>query len=197
MNNLLNIRTPAEDQASELKSDYGLVNQGLSNLRKVYWNLPTESLYEEIIFRNEAHVAYRGPIIVNTGKHTARAASDKFIVREPNTARHIWWGEYNRPFSSEMFDSLLARLQGFLQGRDLFVQDCYGGADPRYRLSVRIITEYAWHSQFARNMFIRPSTNENTDGIYQILRDLCAFIQAMQTIDGTPSQTFIVINRRI
>jgi phosphoenolpyruvate carboxykinase (ATP) len=195
MNNLLNIRTPAEDQASELKSDYGLINQGLSNLRKVYWNLPTESLYEEIIFRNEAHLAYRGPIIVNTGTHTARAASDKFIVREPNTEKHIWWGQYNRPFSSDMFDSLLSRLQGFLQGRDLFVQDCYGGADPRYRLPVRIITEYAWHSQFARNMFVRPSTNEEYRRHIPDFTVICApSFKAIQTIDGTPSQTFIVIN---
>lgn len=195
MNNLLNIRTPAEEQASALKSDYGLISQGLSNQRIVYWNLPTEALYEEIIFRNEARVAYRGPIIVNTGKHTARAASDKFIVREPSTERYIWWGQYNRPFSSEMFDTLLARLQGFLQGRDLFVQDCYGGADVGYRLPIRIITEYAWHSQFARNMFVRPATNEEYRRHIPDFTVICApSFNAIQIIDGTPSQTFIVIN---
>ena len=98
MNNLLNIKTPAENQAGALKSDYGLENHGLTNLRKVYWNLPTEALYEEIIFRGEAQISRSGPIIVNTGKHTARAASDKFMVREPGTEENVWWGQYNRPY---------------------------------------------------------------------------------------------------
>ena len=96
----------------------------------------------------------RRPFVVNTGKHTARAANDKFVVREPTSAEHIWWGQYNRPYSAEKFDELFNRVQGFLQGRDVFVQDCFAGADPDYRLPVRIITELAWHSMFARNMFI-------------------------------------------
>ena len=160
MNNILDIKTPAESQANALRSDYGLEPLGLTNLRKVYWNLPTEALYEEIIFRGEAKISYLGPVVVNTGRHTARAANDKFIVKESTTQEKIWWGEYNRPFSSEKFDELFNRLQGFLQGRDLFVQDCFGGADPEYRLPIRIITESAWHSLFARNMFIKPKTNE-------------------------------------
>ena len=159
-NNLLNIKTPAEDQAQALKSDYGLANQGLTNLRKVYWNLPSESLYEEIVFRREGRISHLGPVIVDSGKHTARAAQDKFVVREPDTEEHIWWGEYNRPISPANFDETLSRMQGFVQGRDLFVQDCYAGADPEYRMPVRIVTEYAWHSLFARNMFILPKNRE-------------------------------------
>jgi phosphoenolpyruvate carboxykinase (ATP) len=124
MNNLLNIKTPAEDQASDLKSDYAVSNHGLSNLRKVYWNLPTEALYEEAVFRSEGKISHQGPLIVNSGKHTARAAQDKYIVREASTEEHIWWGEYNRPLSPEQFDELFNRMQGYLQGRDLFVQDC-------------------------------------------------------------------------
>jgi phosphoenolpyruvate carboxykinase (ATP) len=77
MNNILNIKTPAENQAGSVQSDYGLDNIGLVNLRKIYWNLSTEALYEEIIFRGEAQISQLGPIIVNTGKHTARAANDK------------------------------------------------------------------------------------------------------------------------
>jgi phosphoenolpyruvate carboxykinase (ATP) len=116
MNNILNIKTPAEAQADAIKCDFGLENIGLVNLRKVYWNLPTEALYEEIIFRGEAQLSHLGPIIVNTGKHTARAANDKFIVREASTENNIWWGEYNRPYSTQKFDDLYGRLQGFLQG---------------------------------------------------------------------------------
>ncbi|HEY4723972.1 MAG TPA: phosphoenolpyruvate carboxykinase (ATP), partial [Anaerolineae bacterium] len=93
MNNLLNIKTPAEDQAAALKSDYGLDNLGLTNLRKVYWNLTTEALYEEIAFRGEGRISHLGPIIANTGKHTGRSASDKFVVKEPTTEEHVWWGQ--------------------------------------------------------------------------------------------------------
>lgn len=195
MNNLLNIKTPAEEQAGELKCDFGLKNHGFSNLRKEYWNLPTEALYEEIIFRSEGKLSHQGPVIVNTGKHTARAANDKFIVHESETAAHVWWGEYNRPFESEKFEALFERLQGFLQGRDLFIQDCYGGADQNYQLPVRIITEYAWHSLFARNMFILPETNEAYRRHVPKFTVICIpSFQAYPSIDGSPSKTFIALS---
>jgi phosphoenolpyruvate carboxykinase (ATP) len=146
MNNILDIKTPAEGQASARKSEFGLENHGLTNTNKVYWNLTTEALYEEAIFRAEGSLTLLGPLVVNTGKHTARAANDKFIVREPTTEEHVWWGQYNRPYSAEKFDELFNRVQGYLQGRDLFIQDCYAGSDPEYRLPIRVITEKAWHS---------------------------------------------------
>lgn len=195
MNNILNIKTPAENQAKSLKCDFDLENIGLTNLRAVYWNLPPESLYEEIVFRNEGKITHQGPIVVSTGKHTARAANDKFVVREASTEGHIWWGEYNRPFSTEKFDELFARLQGYLQGRDVFVQDGYGGANPQYHLPIRIITEYAWHSLFARNMFIVPKTLEEYRRHVPEFTVLCVpSFKAFPSIDATPSQTFIVIN---
>jgi phosphoenolpyruvate carboxykinase (ATP) len=195
MNNLLNIETPAERQAEELKSDFGLKNLGFSNLRKAYWNLPTEAIYEEIIFRGEGKLTHQGPVVVNTGKHTARAANDKFIVHEAGTEGHIWWGEYNRPFDAEKFETLFARLQGFLQGRDLFIQDCYGGADLNYKLPVRIITEFAWHSLFARNMFILPETNEEyRRHVPQFTVISVPSFQAYPSIDGSPSKTFIALS---
>jgi len=195
MNNLLNIETPAERQSRELKSDFNLKNLGISNLRKAYWNLPTEALYEEIIFRGEGKLTQQGPVVVNTGKHTARAANDKFVVREADTEGHIWWGEYNRPFDADKFEALFARLQGFLQGRDIFIQDCYGGADLNYRLPVRIITEYAWHSLFARNMFILPETNEEyRRHVPQFTVISVPSFQAHPSIDGSPSKTFIALS---
>jgi len=195
MNNLLNIKTPAQDQAKELISDFGLENHGLTNLRAVYWNLPSEALYEEIVFRSEGNISHLGPILVYTGKHTARAANDKFIVKEPATEDHIWWGQYNRPYSREKFEELYSRLQGYLQGKDVFIQDCYGGADPDYRLPLRIITEYAWHSLFARNMFILPETAEEYRWHMPEFTVLCVpSFKGYPPIDGTPSQTFIIIN---
>ena len=195
MNNLLNIKTPAEAQAAALKSDYGIESLGLSNLRKVYWNLPTEALYEEAIFRGEGKITQLGPFVTSTGKHTARAANDKVIVREPTTDGHIWWGQYNRPYSTEKFNDLFNRVQGFLQGRDLFVQDCYAGADPNYRLPVRIATEYAWHSMFARNMFILPKTNEEYRRHVPEFTVLAVpSFKAFPQIDNTNSDTVIAIN---
>ena len=195
MNNILNIKTPAEAQAQELKSEFGLKNLGITNLRAAYWNLPAEALYEEIVFRNEGQISHQGPIVVNTGKHTARAANDKFIIREPGSAEHVWWGEYNRPYDADKFEELFTRLQGFLQGRDLFIQDCFGGADPNYTLPIRIITEYAWQSLFARNMFILPETNEDyRRHVPQFTVVSVPSFQSYPSIDGSPSKTFIALN---
>ncbi len=195
MNNIFNIKTPAEKQAESIRSDYGLENLGLANLRKAYWNLPPEALYEEIIFRGEGRISHQGPIIVETGKHTARAANDKIVVREASTEDNIWWSEYNRPFDAENFDELFRRLQGYLQGRDVFVQDCYAGADEEYRMPVRIVTEYAWHSLFAHNMFIQPQTSEAYRRHAPEFTVVAApNFKALPQIDQTSSSTFIALN---
>jgi len=195
MNNLLNIKTPAQGEAQAVKSDYGLEHHGLANLRMAYWNLPTEALYEEITFRGEARITRLGPIVANTGKHTARSANDKFIVKEPTTEDKIWWGQYNRHFSPDKFNDLYNRLQGFLQGRDVFVQDCYAGADPNYRLPIRIITELAWHAHFARNMFLLPETNdEYRRHVPEFTVIAMPSFKGIPQIDGTPTNTFIALN---
>ena len=195
MNNILDIKSPAEGQATSRKSDFGLENHGLSNLNKVYWNLPTEALYEEAIFRNEGKITFEGPFVVNTGKHTARAANDKFVVCESSTEKQVWWGQYNRPYNPEKFDDLFSRVQGFLQGRDIFVQDCFAGADPDYQMPVRIITELAWHSMFARNMFLPPPTNDDCRRHVPDFTVICVpSFKAFPQIDGTPSNTVIAIN---
>jgi len=192
---IIDVKTPAQKEAKAVKSEYGLENHGLSNLHHVYWNLPTEALYEEVIFRREGRMTHMGAIAVDTGKHTARSANDKFVVKEPSTEDRIWWGEYNRPFSIEKFHGVWNRLQGFLQGRDLFVQDVYCGADANYRLPIRIVTEYAWHSIFVRDMFIQPKTNEE---LRQFVPEFTIFsipsFKGMPQIDGTLSETFILLN---
>jgi phosphoenolpyruvate carboxykinase (ATP) len=195
MNNLLDIRTPAQSEAGARKSDFGLDHHGLFNLGTVYWNLPTEALYEEIAFRKEARITKHGPIAAFTGKHTARSANDKFVVQEPSTSDHIWWGEYNRPFHPDKFNELYSRLSGFLQGRDLFVQDCYAGADPEHRMPIRVISELAWHSHFARNMFLLPESSEE---YRQHVPDFTVIsvpsFKGIPQVDSTGSNTFIVLN---
>src|ERR1039457_2822079 len=195
MNPYLDVPSPAAAEAGVNASTFALANHGLKNLHKVYWNLPTASLYEEAIFRGEGRVAHLGPLIVNTGKHTARAAADKFIVREYSTEEKVWWGEYNRPFNSERFSTLLARLQGYLQGRDVFVQDLYAGADPDHRLPVRIITEKAWHILFARTMFLKIRHADTLKRHVPEFTVICApgFL-ASPIVDGTRTETFIIID---
>jgi phosphoenolpyruvate carboxykinase (ATP) len=189
------VATPAAREAGLGASVYGLEHHGLTRLHRVYWNLTEPALYEEAIFRREGKLSFMGPLVVNTGRHTARAAADKFIVRENSTADRIWWGEYNRPFNPEKFSTLLSRLQGYLQGRDVFVQDCFAGADPDYQLPIRIITEQAWHSLFVRTMFLKPP---NTDAYKRHVPEftvICApSFQASPLVDGTRTETFIVAN---
>jgi len=195
MSKYLEFDTPASKEAKELASDYKLANHGFVELDRVFWNLSEEALYEEAIFRNEGKIVKGGPLIVNTGKHTARAAADKFVVREETTENKIWWGIYNRPFTSEKFNGLLARIQAYCMGEELFVQDCYAGADPDYRLAVRIITEKAWHSLFARNMFI---TTDDREILKKFMPDFTVIalpsFKADPKIDGTRSETGIIIN---
>ncbi len=195
MNNILDIKTPAQGEASAVKSDYGLDNHGITNLRLAYWNLPAEALYEEITFRKEARISHLGPIVANTGKHTARSASDKFIVKEPSTQNNIWWGQYNRPFNPDKFNDLFNRVQGYVQGRDLFVQDCYAGADPNYQIPIRIITEHAWHALFVRNMFVLPKTNEEyRRHIPEFTVVAVPGFKGIPQIDSTATNTFIALN---
>ncbi len=191
----LEFNTPATKQAKELAADFKLDNHGLVQLDQVYWNLPDAALYEEIVFRNEGKVSNGGPVVVNTGKHTARAAADKFVVKEEGTENKIWWGVYNRPFSPEKFNALMTRVQAYAQGEEFFVQDCYAGADPEYRMPIRIITEKAWHSLFARNMFI---TTDDKDELKKFVPDFTVItvpnFKVDPKIDGTRTDTGIILN---
>jgi phosphoenolpyruvate carboxykinase (ATP) len=195
MSKYLKFKTPAAAQAGDLKSRYGLKNHGLVHLDRVYWNLPEPALYEEASFRQEGAMAHGGPLVVNTGKWSARAAQDKYIVEEPSTADRIWWGEYNRPYSPEKFSSLFARVQAFLQDEELFVQDCFIGADLEYRMPIRVIAEYAWHSLFARNMFILPKNQEEYQNHVPEFTVIAApSFKLDPRIDGTRSETAIILN---
>lgn len=195
MNNLLNIKTPAESVAQLRKADFNLSNHSIGNLRLAYWNLVTEALYEEAVFRGEGVTSGGGPFVANTGKHTARSANDKFVVRHTDSENNIWWGTYNRPFAPEKFDALYDRLLGYLQGRDVFVQDASAGVDEQYRLPVRFVTEHAWHSMFIRNMFLLPqSLEEYKRFVPEFTIIAVPGFKAAPAVDNTNSETFIVLN---
>jgi len=176
-------------------SSHGVEEIGIADAATVYWNLPPAALYEHAVRRGEARIAAEGPLAAATGRHTGRSPNDKFLVKEPASEADIWWGEVNRPFELERFERLLARVREHVAGRDLYVFDGYAGADPRYRLPVRVITEYAWHNLFARNMFLREEDPEALARFrpgFTVL-DVATF-QGDPARDGTRSSTFILLS---
>ena len=175
---------------TRVQSSYGLENHQLANIRKVHWNHNTPMLYEDVIKRDEGQVVHLGPIAVRTGLHTGRAAKDKFIVEEPETRDKVWWGKVNKPFSMENFDLMFRRLQAYLQGRDLWVQDCFAGYDPEYRMPIRIITETALHNLFARNMFIQAEPKRLADHVPEFTVLHVPNFHAIPEVDGTFSSAF-------
>ncbi|NWH07079.1 MAG: phosphoenolpyruvate carboxykinase [Alphaproteobacteria bacterium] len=130
---------------------------GLRNLKAAYWNLPVSALYQHAVARHEGEIAADGPLVVKTGIHTGRSASDKFTVRDAITDKTVWW-DNNKAMTPEQFASLAEAFLAYAQGKELFVQDLFGGADKDHRVKVRVVTELAWHSLFIRNLLIRPET---------------------------------------
>ncbi len=174
-------------------SRFGLDYLGLANLKAAHWNLSVGALYEQALKRGEVALSKDGALVAITGQHTGRSPNDKFTVREETTEADIWWGP-NKPFTEEAFDRLHARVTAYLQGREVFVQDLWAGADAAYRLPVRIVTQHAWHNLFAQNMFIRPALADRLafEPGFTVLQ--VPDFHAVPERDGTRSDVFVVIN---
>jgi phosphoenolpyruvate carboxykinase (ATP) len=181
--------------AIEVPSALGLDAHGITRPGKIFRNLSAAALVEESICRKEGVLAAEGPLVCLTGQHTGRSPNDKFVVRDATTANQVWWGKVNKPVEPEKFDLLHSEYLRFLEGKDLFVLDCYAGADPQYRLPVRIITAYAWHNLFCRHMFI-PETDPEKAARHEpqfTVIDFPAF-QASPERHGSRSEVFIFVN---
>src|SRR5215510_13220834 len=126
--------------STEVEPGRGLEREGIRTDR-VRWNLSTAALYEEAVRRQEGVIASEGPLVCRTGQHTGRSPNDKFVVKEPSSEGNVAWGPVNRPMSTAQFDGLRQDIVSSLQGKELFVQDCYAGADAIYRLPIRVVTE--------------------------------------------------------
>jgi len=175
-------------------SHYGLEHHGIRHPNQVYWNLRSSALVEHAIRRHEGLLTSNGALVVHTGQYTGRSPNDKFIVEASPSREHIAWGPVNRPFPQERFDALHARMMTSLRGSDLFVQDCLAGADPRYRMPIRVITTYAWHSLFARALFVRPKLEETSGHVPEFtIIDAPKFVADPET-DGTRSEAFVIIH---
>ena len=179
----------------QAQQDTGLEGHGIKNVARVYWNLSVPALYEEAVRRREGSISVDGPLVCRTGQHTGRSPNDKFIVREPSSGDKVWWSKVNRPIEAAHFDDVHQRMLNYCEGKELFVQDCYAGADPRYRLPVRIITEQAWHSLFARHMFIEApdAVGRSAHTPEFTVIDLPG-LTADPKSHGTNSEVFILLN---
>jgi len=138
----------------------GLGAHGISTTGTVHWNLTAATLYEHALRRGEGAIAAAGPLVCRTGQHTGRSPNDKFFVKEPSSEQHVHWGKVNKPLGPEHYAALRADVVTHLADKDLYAQNLHAGADPAYRLPVRMISEYAWHSLFVRNLFIVPTAAE-------------------------------------
>ncbi|MFL5676129.1 MAG: phosphoenolpyruvate carboxykinase (ATP) [Chloroflexota bacterium] len=164
--------------------------------RSVRPNLPTAELYEDAIRHGEGLVAADGPLVVRTGKHTGRSPQDKFIVDEPASHDKIWWGSVNRPISEEHYERLRARLIAYAGSKDLYSQDCFIGAAPAHRRSLRVYTETAWASIFARNLFRRPTKDQLRAFVPNFTIICVPSFQADPATEGTRTGTAILLNLR-
>ncbi len=176
------------------RSKHGLEIHGIRNVNEQYWNLTSAALYDEALRRREGTSAHLGPLVVRTGHHTGRSPNDKYLVKEPSSERNIWWGKVNRAFDAEKFGTLYQRLLAYIQNKEIFIQDCYAGADPQYRLPIRIITETAWHNLFARNLFVRPRWEELAEHKPEFTVINMPRFHAVPESDGTNSEVFIIVN---
>jgi phosphoenolpyruvate carboxykinase (ATP) len=169
-------------------------SQGSAIGRSVRANLSSAELYEEAVRNDEGIISAHGSLVVRTGQHTGRSPLDKFIVDEPSSSGNIWWGQVNHAISEENYDRLRARLLDHLAERDLYSQDCYIGADPRHQRSLRVTTETAWASIFARNLFRRPPAEEMASFTPNFTIIDAPSFRADPATEGVRSETAILLH---
>ncbi len=177
----------------QVNPKFRLEDQGIEGLGNVYYNLIEPSLIEEALARKEGQLGKGGTFLVSTGKFTGRSPKDKHVVKTADVADKIWW-ENNAEMSPEGFDALYADMLTHMKGRDYFVQDLVGGADPAYAINVRMVTELAWHGLFIRHMLRRPDREDLADFIADFTVINCPSFQADPAKHGCRSETVIAMN---
>jgi phosphoenolpyruvate carboxykinase (ATP) len=170
-----------------------LEQAGMTGLAAVHYNLTEPALVEAAVRRGEGQLGIGGAFLCNTGKHTGRSPKDKFVVREPSVEADIWW-ENNPPMEPAAFERLRRDMFAHMAGKEYFVQDLYAGADPRYRLNVRVINELAWHNLFIRHMLRRPPATELSTFVPGFTIVNCPTFKADPARHGCRSETVIAIS---
>lgn len=143
-----------------IKSNVPGLEAKLKNVKALYWNLTPAELIEHAVQKGMGVFNDTGAFAVDTGEFTGRSPSDKFTVKDNSTADSVDWNKFNQPFASDKFEALLQDMLQYADGKDIYVRDAYVCADAKYRMNVRVITEYPWSNMFASNMFLRPNAQE-------------------------------------
>ncbi len=175
-------------------STNGLEVLGIHQVATAYWNLSPAELVEHALQNKEGVLAANGALMCDTGKFTGRSPKDKFTVKDEKTADSVWWGDINIPFSPEQFDALHQKMVKFLENKNVYVRDAYAGADPDYRLSLRVVNTRAWHNLFCNNLFLRPQAEELTSFVPNFTILNIPEFEADPATDGTRQGNFAVIN---
>ncbi len=167
---------------------------GLEHIGNAFWNLSPAELVEDTIVNGMGVLTDTGAVAIETGEFTGRAPQDRFVVCDSLTEGTVWWGDINKKFDPAKYASLYEKMKGYLQGRDVYVRDAYTCADDKYRMNLRVVTEYPWSNQFAHNMFLRP-TDEEISNFIPDWHVVCApgFV-ANAELDGTRQHNFAIIN---
>ena len=179
---------------TEIIPKFGLESVGLTNTGRQWWNLSPSSLVEHTIKKGQGELADNGALLVRTGKYTGRSPKDKHVVRDINTESTIWWGDVNHPISPENYERILSKMQSYLQGRELYIRDVFCGADPQYRLNVRVVNTMPWANMFVDNMFIAPDRESLENFVPEWTVIQAPGFKADPTTDGTRTDTFAIIN---
>lgn len=167
---------------------------GINNSGTINWNLSPAELIEQTVKNGLGTLADNGALVVSTGEFTGRAPKDRFIVKDKRTASAVDWGEVNKPFSPEDFDSLYNKVINHLEGKSLYVRDAYACADPDNRLNVRVVNEYPWQNLFANNLFLRPEQENLTTFVPDWHVIAIPSFKAVPEVDGTRQHNFAIIN---
>ncbi len=167
---------------------------GLNPQQNVYWNLSQAELVEESLKRNLGDLSDTGALSIKTGEFTGRAPKDKFIVKDTKTENTIYWGDVNIPFEPAKFDALYNKVTAHLNSKDLFVKEAFACASPKYRLGVRLVSEYPWAAMFVGNMFIRPTADELHNFTHDWMILHAPSFMAIAKEDGTRQHNFAILN---
>ncbi len=172
---------------------FGADKFGLKNLKRVHWNLGAPQLYQYALASGEAVLSADGALCADTGVFTGRSPKDKYTVRDATTEKTMWWAS-NQPITAEQFDTLYRDFLKHAEGKTLYAQDLYGGADPSFQIKTRVFTEFAWHSLFIRTLLIRPQAIELSSFVPELtVIDMPGF-QADPKRHGVRSENVVAID---
>jgi phosphoenolpyruvate carboxykinase (ATP) len=178
---------------ARVNPDQTLEARGIAGLGQVHYNLLEPQLVAAALARGEGTLGLGGALLVETGTFTGRSPKDKFVVRGPAVDPHVWW-ENNAEMSREHYDRLRDDMLGHMTGRDYFVQDLHGGADPEHRLDVRVVTELAWHGLFIRHLLRRPEAEALASFVPEATVINCPSFKADPARHGTRSEVVIALD---